>query len=205
MRIFARLQASTLTEMAPSLIEDPAGAEAITGQRFNDTWGQQSGYCDLISYLFRPVPYMRRLSRLHPELLAMTHRLPLGEWIGQSAVKELNSAVADPLIAMHTLVEAVLPATPQVRMLVSRLRRARLGKWAGFSEEAFTAFGVRPRAELDWLDIAERFSTIAFLRAQTRTDEREPVTDGEMLGQLVIEIFRMVRHRARGRRYASRD
>jgi hypothetical protein len=193
MRIFARLQASTLTDLAAVLIENPSEAEAMTVQRFNDTWGKQSSYCeDLVSYLFRPAPYMRRLSRLHPELLAMTHRLPLDEWIRQSAVKELNSAVADPLIAMHTLVEAVVPTTPLVRSLVSKLRRARLRKWARLYEDAFSAFGVRPRAELDWLDIAERFSTIAggaFLRAQTRVDQRESVTDGEMLGQLVIEIL----------------
>ncbi|MCY1137158.1 hypothetical protein OWR29_04045 [Actinoplanes sp. Pm04-4] len=193
MRIFARLQASALADLAAVLIEDPSEAEAMTVQRFNDTWGQQSGYCeDLVCYLFRPGPYMRRLSRLHPELLAMTHRLTLGEWVRQSAVKELNSAVADPLIAMHTLVEAVLPATPLVRSLVSRLRRARLRKWAQLYEDGFAAFGVQPRADLDWLDIAERFSTIAggaFLRAQTRIDQQEPATDGEMLGQLVIEVL----------------
>lgn len=149
-RIFARLQASTLTDTAAVLVEDPARAEALSVQRFNDTWGRQPAYCEeLVSYLFRTGPYLRRLSRLHPDLLKMAHRMPLGECIRQSAVKELRSATADPLVAMHTLVEANLPSTTTVRQYVNRLRRARLQEWARLYELAFTAFHLEPREGID--------------------------------------------------------
>jgi hypothetical protein len=188
-----RLQASRLAEAAATMVENPDDAGALSVQRFIDTWRQQSAYCDdLIAYLFRPAPYLRRLTVLHPEIEELSYGLPLGEWIRQSAVREIRCAAADPLVIMHTVVESLMPSAPMVRDRLHRLRRARLQMWAGLYEKVLSSYGLRPREYVDWLSIAEQFSTIAggaFLRAQTRSDDIERSVDGETLGQIIIEIL----------------
>jgi hypothetical protein len=196
-RIFANIQASDLAKHAwLGFFEKEDDANAISVDRFNGTWGNQQAFCqDLIAYLFRSAPYMRRLDRLHPRVLALTQELTLGDWVRRTAVMELDSIRVDPLVSLHTFVETVLPQDPDVRGAVHRLRRLRLQRWANLYERVFTAYGAllrEDREDLDWLGLAERFSTIAggaFVRSQTRTTDSTSGVDGELLGQMVVEML----------------
>jgi hypothetical protein len=193
-RIFANIQASDLQTHAQLGFFDAQAAERLNVDRFNSTWGQQSAYCqDLIAYLFRPAPWMHRLSRVHPQLQDMTQELTLGEWVRRAAKMELDYVATSPLVSLHIFIEAVLPQDPDVQSKVHRLRHMRLQQWALLYERVFTAYGVqlRPISDLDWLGVAERFSTLtggAVLRMQTRgTDWTTSGTDGETFGQMLIE------------------
>jgi hypothetical protein len=145
--------------------------------------------------MFRPAPYLRRLARLHPQLVAAARELTLGEWVRHTAKTELDSVLTNPLVSLHTFIETILPKNPYVQDSVHRLRRLRLQRWAELYEQVFTAYGAPLRAdqgELGWLDMAERFSTVAggsFVRAQTRPTDSDSGADGEMLGQIVIDML----------------
>ncbi|MFF3247736.1 hypothetical protein ACFYWY_29345 [Streptomyces sp. NPDC002870] len=195
-RIFANVQARELQHHAlhKEFFVRNEDREALSVDRFNDTWGLQSAYCrDLIAYLFRPTPYLRRLKGIYPELLRAAETMPLGAWIRHTSATELASVLGNPLVSLHTFIETVLPTDTEVRQYVHRLRRLRLQEWASLYETVFTAYGAPLRSDrddLDWLGLAERFSTAAggaFVRAQTRPVD-EPV-DATLLGQMVIEIL----------------
>lgn len=141
---------------------------------------------DLIAYLFRPGPYIRRLSHLHPRLVEMTQDLTLGDWVRRTAKLELDSVVISPLMSLHTFVETVLPNDPMVRDTVYRLER-----WANLYERVFTAYAAPLRedqSDLNWLGMAEEFSTVAggaFVRSQTRAIGSDSGVDSDMLGNIV--------------------
>jgi hypothetical protein len=193
--IFANIEPSKLADLADKagFFKNSEDAGELSAQRFRDTWGNQAAFCeDLLAYLFRPAPYLRRLARLHPALIAATEQLTLGQSVRHTAKTELDSVLTNPLVSLHTFVETVLPKNPYVQDAVHRLR---LQRWADLYEQVFTAYGAPLRAdqgELGWLDMAERFSTVAggsFVRAQTRPGGSDSGADGEMLGQIVVDML----------------
>ncbi|MEU7061687.1 hypothetical protein [Streptomyces sp. NPDC046197] len=143
-RIFANVNASALQELALSgFFATEEETKQLNVDRFNDTWGQQSAYCrDLIHYLFRPDPYLRRLRAMHPKLLQAAHEMPLGEWVRSTATTEITSVLGSPLVSLHTFVETVLPTDEDVRGHVHDLRLRRLQTWADLYEKVFTAYGA---------------------------------------------------------------
>jgi hypothetical protein len=195
LRIFPNLQARTLADHASSFFVDPADADALNVDRFNGTWGNQAAFGqDLLAYLFRPGPYLRRLGALHPRLIAMADRLTLAEWVRYVCRAEIDSVLAHPLVPIHTLIETVLGRQAAVREGVHRLRVLHLRCWAGLYERIFTSYGVtirRDRHDLDWLAVAGRFATVAggvLLFSQTRVSDADSEPAGEQLGQMVLEL-----------------
>jgi hypothetical protein len=161
--------------------------------RFTGTWGNQQAFGqDLIAYFFRSAPHLRRLDHLHPQLLELTHELTLGDWVFQAGRMEMNSIKASPLIPLHNLMASAQEGNPVVVAGVHRLRLLRLRRWARLYEQVFPAYGapLRDRPDVDWMAVAERFSTIAngvFTRAQTRPGGWTADIDGEFLAQMVVD------------------
>ncbi|MCZ4101942.1 hypothetical protein [Streptomyces sp. H39-C1] len=192
--IFAEAKASALRNHASRGFFSEADFQSLTVDRFNATWGQQPAFCkDLVEYLFRPTPYLRRIDQLHPRLIVKTEELTLAEWLRYISKAELDSASVHPLVALHTLVETGRPSDPVIKKHVTGLRKLRMQRWADLHERVFTAYGAALRGDpdLDWLGLAESFSSAAggaFLRSQTRTAGAMAGVDGRVLGNTVVSI-----------------
>jgi hypothetical protein len=106
-RIFADIQAHKLANHAQSgFFADPEQADKINVDRFHDTWGHQQAFCqDLIAYLFRPAPHMRRIIQLQPQMIELAQKQSMATTVRRAAKMELDSLVVNPLLSLHTLVE----------------------------------------------------------------------------------------------------
>jgi len=192
--IFANIKASDLQRHAlTGFLEFEEGSK-LNVDRFTSTWGnQQAFYQDLLAYLFRPAPYMRRLDKLHPQLLELTHELTLGDWVRRTGKLEMDSILASPLVALHTSVVAARPQDFDVVDRVHRLRRLRLQRWADLYKQVFPAYGAPLRKDdMDWMEVAEKFSTVAggaHMLAQSRPADGPSGVDGDQLGQLVVDLL----------------
>ncbi len=80
-KIFANVQAAHLAEHAQSgFFKECDFADSLSVDRFSATWGHQGAFFqDLIAYLFRPEPYLRRVREMHPDLIKMTSDLTLDQ------------------------------------------------------------------------------------------------------------------------------
>ncbi|WP_410628385.1 hypothetical protein [Amycolatopsis sp. cmx-8-4] len=194
-KIFANVQAAHLADHAQSgFFDDRDFADSLSVDRFSATWGHQGAFFqDLIAYLFRPEPYLRRVREMHPGLIEMAGDLTLEQWIKRTGKIEIESLRSNPMVSLHTFIETVLPTDPLVRSRVASLRSTLLQQWATLYERVFSAYGLSFRSgrSITFNDLAAKFSTIAcgaFVRSQTRDDAASSI-DGDILGQLVVDLL----------------
>jgi hypothetical protein len=179
-RLSTTLTPENLANKAQLVIADRVRADALGVVRWKETWGHQAAYTDdLIAYLFRPAPYLRRVEQVQGALYSSMIGLPLAELIRQGAAAEMASCLADPLIALQTLVQAALPYHATISRHATQLEDVALEVWARLYAELFPAYGLSLRLGLTWLDVAQLFATaIEGTLLRTRIRGREPALDG---------------------------
>jgi hypothetical protein len=193
-RLFRALTPTALQAHASVMIEDAEQAEALSVDRFSSTWMNLPAYTeDLLAYLFRPKPYLRRILRrilrIRQAMAEMTAQMTFGELVRSAAAAELEETTRDPVIALQTLVQAALPADTGVRALNLRLEEQGLRLWAELYSAVFPAYGLTPRETVTWLDIAEMFSTMtegALLRRRVRGEHPRLSNGDDMLAGLIL-------------------
>jgi hypothetical protein len=85
--LFPQLRPEDIANHASSVIRGQGEADALSGQRWTDTWSHQSNYVeDLIAYLFRPGPYVVRIRDTKLALSEMVARgVNLGELVSRDS------------------------------------------------------------------------------------------------------------------------
>jgi hypothetical protein len=181
--LWAAVSPERLADLAQRVLRDPAHADALSVVRWKETWGHRAAFTeDLIAYLFRPAPYLRRIAAAGQDI-AVTSDLDLVELVHLAAQTEYLSTTADPLVGLQTWLQAAMPTHPVVRRHVIGLEEAGLAMWAQTYERIFPAFGLFPRPGVTWRDVAELFTTLTeglLLRARIR-GEQPRLSDGSRL------------------------
>jgi hypothetical protein len=187
---------------AAKMIRSPQVAAALSEERWRQTWRAQDAFMqDVLAYLFRPGPYVRRIREVQFRLISMMKNRPLlGPFVREAVDLEIKSNLADPLVALQTSVQAVFPAHPDVRRYLHRLDGGPLQLWARLYAIAFPAYGLTLRPGKSWFDVAYIYTTVAdgvLLRTRSH-DGLERLTSGEDVLSAVIlgmipEIFEVAR------------
>ena len=192
-RFFTSLSGQRLQTHAWDVLEDPADAERLSVDRFNETWMNAQAYTeDLLAYLYRPAPYMRRVRGMRQAMSGMTSKMSLGTMVRRAAAAELEEATNDPIIALQTLVETNYPAEPLVRTLHRRVEDEALRLWAEMYAELFPAYGLHLRPGIQWLDVARLFSTVvegALVRRRVRGEHARLSNGDDMLAGAVLAML----------------
>jgi hypothetical protein len=183
--IFQNASGERLAQHAALMIENRDEAEQLSVNRWVHTWQRLPRFTDdLLAYLYRTGPYVRRVrEQMRPRLIEMARTLTLADLVRQGAQAELASALADPLIAVQTLVQATLPNDARIQNYVNRLEEAALTQWADiYAEIVEDIYRLKPQRGLSWRDVAELFTTAAegtLLRARSRRRRDPPrLNDG---------------------------
>ncbi|GIF66456.1 hypothetical protein Ais01nite_44910 [Asanoa ishikariensis] len=160
-KLFNSLSGQRLQTHAWDVMEDATQAERLSVDRFGATWMNAQAYTeDLLAYLYRPTPYVRRILDMRNTMAAMTTTMTLGSVLRAAAAAELEETTNDPIIALQTLVETARPSDPHVRKLHQREEEQALALWAELYEEHFPAYGLQLRPDVEWIDVARLFSTV---------------------------------------------
>jgi hypothetical protein len=160
-KLFNSLSGQNLQRHAWDVMEDATQAERLSVDRFGATWMNVQAYTeDLLAYLYRPAPYMRRVLAMRQTMAAMTTTMTLGTMVRAAAAAELEETTNDPIVALQTLVETALPSDARVRKLHRRVEEEAIHLWAELYAELFPAYGLQPRPGVQWLDVARLFSTV---------------------------------------------
>jgi hypothetical protein len=170
LHLWGTLTPENLANLAQRTITDPARADALSVVRWKETWGHRGAYSeDLIAYLFRPAPYLRRLEDLRPAMVIDPNQ-SVADFVRAVADAEFSTTLSDPLISMHTWLQAAMPTHPLIRQHVLRLEQTMLHIWSNVYEQSFPMFGLTPRPGVTWDDVAQLFSTLTegvLLRSRT--------------------------------------
>ena len=194
-------QGKDLELHAIKMIKDPQLTAALSEERWRQTWPAHDGFMqDVLAYLFRPGPYVRRIRDVQSMLISMMKNRPLlGPLVREAVDLEIKSNLADPLMALQTSVQAVFPSHPDVRRHLHRLDGP-LQLWARLYAVAFPAYGLTLRPGRSWFDLAYIYTTVAdgvLLRTRSH-DGVECLTSGEDVLSAVIlgmipDIFEVAR------------
>lgn len=159
-KLFRNLGPEDLMRHAAVMVPDADQAEALDKQRWVDTWYNQPAYIeDLISYLFRSAPTLRRVSEVQGILAEVAQELTLGELIRQGSRVELNSTLKDPTVGLQTFVQAAMPNQRQIQTAVRRIESEMISQWAKLYSQLIAAYGVKLRPGVSSQDLAELFDT----------------------------------------------
>lgn len=183
-KLFNSLSGQRLQTHAWDVMEDATQAERLSVDRFGATWMNAQAYTeDLLAYLYRPTPYIRRILDMRDAMAAMSTTMTLGAMVRAAATAELEETTNDPIIALQTLVETALPSDLRVRKLHQRVEDQALQLWAELYAELFPAYGLQPRPGIEWMDVARLFSTVvegALVGRRVR-GEHAPLSNGDNL------------------------
>jgi hypothetical protein len=179
-----------LERHASKMIRDPERAAAMSDERWRETWPTPDAFMhDVLAYLFRPGPYVRRIRAVQSRLISMMKNRPLlGPFVREAVDLEIKSNLADPLVALQTLVQSVFPTHPDVRRHLQRLDGTPLLLWARLYAVLFPAYGLELRPGRSWFDLAYLYTTVAdgeLLRARSH-DRPERLTGGDDILSAVI-------------------
>ena len=192
-RIFRNLGPEELMNHAARMFADPRQAAQLDRQRWTDTWGHQSAFThDLMAYLFRVGPSMRRIREVHDSLVVLVEDLPFEELVRSGAALELQSSLADPIIGLQTFMQAALSNHALVRSHVRKLEEQMLDSWAAVYQALAGAYGLKLRDNLTWRDVAELFTTViegTLLRARTLGETPKLTTGDDMLAGSLIAMI----------------
>ncbi|CAL9348441.1 hypothetical protein ACH4NV_05450 [Streptomyces althioticus] len=192
-RLFRNLGGEELMRLAARLIPDQGLADSLDRQRWSDTWGHQEAYIeDLLAYIFRSGPTLRRILEAQQQLVGHAQSMPLGELIRAGVEVEMASSVEDPVVALQTFLEAALPHKPTIREAVARIESEMLRVWATLYEVLLTAYGVRLRPGVTYMDIAALFNTViegALLRTRSLGVAPRISTGEHILAAAIIKML----------------
>lgn len=182
---------NALERHAAAVMSDPEAAAALTAARWSETWETRDAFMqDVLAYLFRPGPYVRRIRSVQSRLVGMmASRPPLGPFVREAVGLEIKSNLDDPVVALQTSVQAVFPSHADVRRYLHRLDGDPLRLWARLYAVVFPAYGLEPRTGRTWFDLAYLFTTVAdgvLLRARSH-GAPERLRDGvDVLSAVVL-------------------
>ncbi|MEU6449781.1 hypothetical protein [Streptomyces sp. NPDC046979] len=192
-RLFRNLSGEELMHAAARLIPDPGLAQSLDKQRWSDTWGHQEAFIeDLLAYIFRSGPTLRRILEAQQQLVDRAQSLPLGELIRAGVEVEMASSAEDPVVALQTFFEAALPHKPSIREAVARIENEMLLVWASLYEALLTAYDVRLRPGVTYMDMAGLFNTIiegALLRTRSLGAAPRTSTGEHILAAAIIKML----------------
>jgi len=160
---------------------------------FRHRWDRKDRYTeDLISYLFRVDPPLKHMREMEESAMVLMQSVSLLELVRLLAAAEVDSMLADPMVSLQTIVQAALPNHPRVRHFSRAQYDVLLPRWAELYQQVTTAYGLKLRDGLSWLDVALLFNSVvegALVRA--RIDRHEPMlSNGE--GVLAGAILAML-------------
>lgn len=118
--------------------------------------------------------------------------MPLGELIRAGVEVEMASSVEDPVVALQTFLEAALPHKPTIREAAARIESEMLRVWATLYEVLLTAYGVRLRPGVTYMDIAALFNTViegALLRTRSLGVAPRISTGEHILAAAIIKML----------------
>ncbi|MET8982607.1 hypothetical protein ABZX85_44220 [Streptomyces sp. NPDC004539] len=172
LRLFPNMGGEHLMKLAPKVITDDQGlSDSLNRQRFADTWAHHHSYIsDLIAYMFRSAPTLRRVRMMAAEFVRAANDLPLGELIRVAAASEIESTLGDPIIALQTFFQAALPRQPQIQESVRRIEQEMINEWAKLYAVILSGYGLTLRPGVTSRDVAELFDTMTegiLLRARS--------------------------------------
>jgi hypothetical protein len=190
--LFPCLKPDDVVNHASAVIRDPAEAESLNKDLWTRTWSHKTNYIeDLIAYLFRPGPYVRRINESQSVLADLaTPGITLGELVRVGVRAELESNLNDPLVALQTFVQTALPTRSDIQDYARTLDDNSIQLWERLYERVLTAFGLQLRAGHTWRDLATTFTVSAdgaLVRSRVRADNSlEALSSGEDVLAVVI-------------------
>ncbi|MEV7842616.1 hypothetical protein AB0O50_01430 [Streptomyces cyaneofuscatus] len=153
------------------VVPDAWLAESLSKQRYVDTWAHHHSYItDLIAYIFRSAPTLRRVKAMVGEFGRAAVDLPFGELIRVAAQAEIESALNDPILTLQGYLQAALPRQPKIQAAVRQIEQEMLTEWAVLYETVLTGYGLPLRPGVTGRDVAELFDTMiegVLLRARS--------------------------------------
>jgi hypothetical protein len=179
-----------LERYAAEIVDDPGQVAALIAERWQDIWQAPQDFIhDVLAYLFRLGPYLRRIRLVHLTLIdLMKTGLTFGPFVRRAVDMETKSILADPLAALQTSVQATFPTHPQIRTYVRRLEGSPLQLWARLYAVVFPAYGLELQPDTSWFDVADIYTTVAdgqILQARSH-DSPARLTSGEVVLSAVI-------------------
>ncbi|WP_328584961.1 hypothetical protein [Streptomyces sp. NBC_00370] len=171
MKLFPNMGGEHLMKLAPVVVPDAWLSESLSRQRYVDTWAHHHAYItDLIAYIFRSAPTLRRVKRMTAEFTQAAAELPLAELIREAAQAEIASALDDPVVTLQTFLQAALPRQPKIQEAVRRIEHEMINEWTQLYEVLLAGYGLTLRPGLTARDLAELFDTViegVLLRARS--------------------------------------
>lgn len=171
MKLFDNLGGEHLMHVAAKTVPDPWLAGCLDKQRYSATWGHHHSYItDLIAYIFRSAPTLRRVTEMTANFAEAAHALPLGELVRVAAQAEIDSTLHDPIITLQTFLQAALPRQPEIQAAVNRIEQEMISEWARLYAVLLPGYGLDLSPGTTHQDVAELFDTViegVLLRARS--------------------------------------
>jgi hypothetical protein len=171
MKLFPNMGGEHLMKLAPVVVPDAWLSESLNRQRYVDTWAHHHSYItDLIAYIFRSTPTLRRVKRMTNEFALAAAELPLAELIRAGAQAEIASTLDDPVVTLQTFLQAALPRQPKIQEAVRRIEQEMISEWSRLYEALLAGYGLTLRPGVTARDVAELFDTMiegVLLRARS--------------------------------------
>ncbi|MFC8728207.1 hypothetical protein [Streptomyces bacillaris] len=171
MTLFPNMGAEHLMKLAATVVPDTWLAGGLNRQRYVDTWAHHHSYItDLITYIFRSAPTLRRVQSMTGEFVQAASDLSFGELIRVAAQAEIESALNDPILSLQALLQAALPRQPKIQAAVRKIEQEMLTEWTTLYEKVLTGYGLSLRPGVTARDMAELFDTMiegVLLRARS--------------------------------------
>ncbi len=148
---------------------------------FRHRWERKDRYSeDLISYVFRLTPQLRRMDGVRAATTAMIGQVSLGELVRLLARAELEALRSDPLVCVQAILQSALPNHTRVREFCKAHLDELLPRWADLYRDVATAHGLALRPGRTWLDVALLFNTAIVGELHwTRVSARPTLANGE--------------------------
>ncbi|MFD4879000.1 hypothetical protein ACFWOB_37370 [Streptomyces sp. NPDC058420] len=190
MRLFPNMGGEHLMKLAPKVIPDAWLADSLNRQRYADTWAHHDSYIsDLIAYMFRSAPTLRRVKKMTAAFAQAANDLSLGELVRAAAEAEIESTLSDPIIALQTFFQAVLPRQPKIQEAVRRIEREMINEWANLYAVVLSGYGLTLRPGITAHDVAELFDTViegVLLRARSSGSVPETTIGQDVLTASIL-------------------
>jgi hypothetical protein len=153
--LWGKLTPENLANRAQQTLSSTEAADALSVTRWKETWGHRGAYTeDLIAYLFRTGPSVRRLTLLG-DAMAIAPGMSLGAFMRAACHAEYRSAAENPLQTLSYWLQAAMPAHAQISRLAVNLETTTLPLRAGIYRRIFGAYGFTEPDGVTWEDIAE--------------------------------------------------
>ena len=191
--LFGKISAAALERHAQEVIKNPADADRLSAQQHRDLWGNDTNYlADLISYLFRPSVFLARVASMRATLLAWVETHSLLEFLTRAAQAELESALADPVGALQTVVMTALAGSMEVSALARQVETQALREWSNLYATVFPLYGLQLPSSYTWDDLAEELTTAGEgILIRARASRKVPLLSNgtPVFTRIVLGIF----------------